>query len=355
LFNAIINIKVFNESFFITNLAKRTYPQTRLRRLRYSEFSRRMTAESRLTVDDLVYPMFIIEGAGRREPVASMPGIERMTVDEMIKEAGELVELGIPAVMLFGVTGMDKKSPMAEASYDDNGVIPTAVRELKKHYPHLGVMTDVALDPYTSTGQDGISDESGYILNDVTNAVLAKQALCHARAGADVVSPSDMMDGRVGVIRQALEAEGFVNTHILAYSAKYASNFYGPFREAAGSAAALGKGNKYTYQIDPRNTDEALHEVKQDLEEGADMIVVKPALAYLDIVRRVKDTFKVPTFAYHVSGEYAMVKAAAANGWLNERAVAMESLASIKRAGADCILTYYAKQAAIWLKEELGK
>jgi porphobilinogen synthase len=335
----------------MANLPKRTYPESRLRRLRYTEFSRRITAESSLTVDDLVYPLFIIEGKGKREPVASMPGIERMTVDELVKEAGELVELGIPAVMLFGVTGKDQKSQMAEAAYDDNGVIPAAVRALKEHYPQLGVMTDVALDPYTSSGQDGISDEHGYILNDVTNEVLAKQALCHARAGADVVAPSDMMDGRIGLIRKTLEAEGFVNTLILAYSAKYASNFYGPFREAAGSAAALGKGNKYTYQLDPRNADEAMHEVKQDLEEGADMVVVKPALPYLDIVRRVKDSFQVPTFAYHVSGEYAMVKAAAANGWLNERAVAMESLAAIKRAGADVILTYYAKQAAIWLKQ----
>lgn len=337
------------------NLPTRTYPETRLRRLRFSEFSRRMTAETRLTVDDMVFPMFIIEGKGKREPVASMPGIERMTVDELLKEAAELVELGIPAVMLFGVTGMDQKSAMAEKAYDDNGVIPTAVRALKHHFPHLGVMTDVALDPYTSTGQDGISDENGYILNDLTNEVLAKQALCHARAGADVVAPSDMMDGRIGVIRKLLEAEGFVNTHILAYSAKYASNFYGPFRDAAGSAAALGKGNKYTYQIDPRNSDEAMHEVKQDLEEGADMVVVKPATAYLDIVRRVKDTFKVPTFAYHVSGEYSMIKAAAANGWLNERAVALEALTGIKRAGADVILTYYAKQAAIWLNEDIRK
>ncbi len=337
------------------NLPTRTYPESRLRRLRFSEFSRRMTAETRLTVDDLVFPMFIIEGKGKREPVASMPGIERMTVDELLKEAAELVDLGIPAVMLFGVTGMDQKSQMAEKAYDDNGVIPTAVRALKNRFPQLGVMTDVALDPYTSTGQDGISDENGYILNDLTNEVLAKQALCHARAGADVVAPSDMMDGRIGVIRKLLEAEGFVNTHILAYSAKYASNFYGPFRDAAGSAAALGKGNKYTYQIDPRNSDEAMHEVKQDLEEGADMVVVKPATAYLDIVRRVKDTFKVPTFAYHVSGEYSMIKAAAANGWLNERAVALEALTGIKRAGADVILTYYAKQAAIWLNEDIRK
>lgn len=339
----------------MSNLPARTYPETRLRRLRCSEFSRRMVAETTLSVDDMIYPVFIIEGQNRREAVDSMPGIERMTVDELVKEAGELVELGLPAVMIFGVTGMDKKSPLAEKAYDDNGVVPAAVRALKKHFPQLGVMTDVALDPYTSTGQDGITDENGYIVNDVTNEILAKQALCHARAGADVVSPSDMMDGRIGVIRKLLEKEGYVNTQILAYSAKYASNFYGPFRNAAGSAAALGKGNKFTYQLDPRNSDEALHKVHQDILEGADMIVVKPATAYLDIVRRVKETFKMPTVAYHVSGEYAMIKAAAANGWLNERAVALETLTSIKRAGADVILTYYAKQAAIWLREEIRK
>jgi porphobilinogen synthase len=334
----------------MTNLPNRMYPHSRLRRLRFSEFSRRLTAENRLTVDDLIYPMFILEGESRRESVASMPGIERMTVDELLKEAAELVELGIPAVMLFGVTDMDKKSAMAEASYAADGIIPTAVRALKKYFPDLGVMTDVALDPYTASGQDGIADEHGYILNDVTNVVLAKQALCHARAGADVVAPSDMMDGRSGVIRAALESEGFTNTQILAYSAKYASSFYGPFREAAGSKAALGKGNKYQYQMDPCNSDEALHEVRQDLQEGADMVVIKPGLPYLDIVRRVKDTFQVPTVVYHVSGEYAMLKAAAQAGWLDEQATVMESLMSIKRAGGDAILTYYAKQVAIWLQ-----
>ncbi|HTM63790.1 MAG TPA: porphobilinogen synthase [Gammaproteobacteria bacterium] len=333
-------------------LPKRLYPNTRLRRLRFSDFSRRMTAETNLTVDDLIYPMFIIEGEGRREPVASMPGIERVTVDELLKEAEELVTLGIPAVMLFGVTGMDKKTELAEASYDANGLIPTAVRALKKHFPQLGVMTDVALDPYTSHGQDGIADKNGYILNDETNEVLAKMALCHAHAGADVVAPSDMMDGRIGVIRKTLEAEGFVNTHILAYSAKYASNFYGPFREAAGSKAALGKGNKYQYQMDTRNSDEALHEVMQDLQEGADMVVIKPGIPYLDIVYRVKEHFRVPTVVYHVSGEYAMLKAAAQNGWLDEKATVMESLIAIKRAGADAILTYYAKQAAIWMRDK---
>ncbi len=332
------------------NLPKRPYPHTRLRRLRFSEFSRRLTAENNVTVDDLIYPMFILEGSQRREPVASMPGIERMTVDELVKEAGELVKLGIPAVMLFGVTSMDKKTETAEAAYDPEGVVPTAVRALKQQYPTLGVMTDVALDPYTLSGQDGIIDEHGYILNDLTNSILVKMALCHARAGADVVAPSDMMDGRVGMIRAALEAEGFANTHILAYSAKYASHFYGPFREAAGSKAALGKGNKYQYQMDPRNSDEALHEVMQDLQEGADMVIVKPGLPYLDIVRRVKDTFKVPTFVYHVSGEYAMLKAAAQAGWLDERGTVMESLVSIKRAGGDAILTYYAKQVAEWLQ-----
>tara|TARA_R110000868_G_scaffold17438_2_gene76579 strand:- start:1269 stop:2279 length:1011 start_codon:yes stop_codon:yes gene_type:complete len=330
-------------------LPKRAYPQTRLRRLRYNDFSRRLTAETTLTVDDLIYPLFIIEGEGCRESVASMPGIERMTVDELLIEAKGLVQLGIPAVMLFGVTGADKKSVMGEAAFDPAGVIPTAVRALKKHFPELGVMTDVALDPYTSTGQDGIADEQGYILNDVTNEVLVKQALCHARAGADVVAPSDMMDGRVGLIRAALEAEGFVNTQILAYSAKYASSFYGPFRDAAGSKAALGKSNKLQYQMDPRNTDEALHEVMQDLQEGADMVIVKPGLPYLDVVRRVKDTFLVPTFVYHVSGEYAMLKAASQAGWLDEKPAVLETLMSIKRAGGDAILTYYAKQVAEWL------
>lgn len=334
----------------MVQFTKRSYPHTRLRRLRYSPFSRRLTAETHLTVDDLIYPMFIMEGEGKRQAVPSMPGIERMTIDELIKEAKELVALNIPAVMLFGITEMDKKTAMAEASCDPNGLIPTAVRALKKHYPELGVMTDVALDPYTITGQDGIADENGYILNDLTCEVLTKMALCHARAGADVVAPSDMMDGRIGIIRAALEAEGFVNTHILAYSAKYASNFYGPFREAANSKKALGKGNKYQYQIDPKNSNEALHEVQQDLAEGADMVIIKPGIPYLDIVRRVKDTFQVPTFVYHVSGEYAMLKAAAEAGWLDEESTVMESLISIKRAGGDAILTYYAKQVAIWLQ-----
>lgn len=329
----------------------RTYPHTRLRRLRYSDFSRRMTAETTLTADDLIYPVFVIDGEQRREPVVSMPGVERMTVDELLKEAGEIVALGIPAIMLFGVTGMDQKTELAETAYDDNGVIPRAVRALKQHFPELGVMTDVALDPYTVNGQDGITDKNGYVLNDETNKVLAKMALCHARAGADVVAPSDMMDGRIGVIRAALEAEGYVNTHILAYSAKYASSFYGPFRDAAGSKKALGSGNKFQYQMDPRNSNEALHEVKMDLEEGADMVIVKPGLPYLDVVRRVKDTFHVPTIVYHVSGEYAMLKAAVQAGWLDEKAAVLESLISIKRAGGDAILTYYAKQAAKWLRK----
>lgn len=330
-------------------LAKRTFPQTRLRRLRYSDFSRRLTAETDLTPNDLIYPMFILEGEGKREPVPSMPGVERMTVDELVKEAGELVALGIPAVMLFGVTGMDKKSELAEESYNPSGVIPTAVRALKAHYPELGVMTDVALDPYTSHGQDGLANDHGYIINDETIEVLKKMALCHAEAGADVVAPSDMMDGRIGEIRKALEDGGFRNTHILAYSAKYASSFYGPFRDAAGSKKALGKGNKFQYQMDPRNSNEALHEVKMDLEEGADMVMVKPGLPYLDVVRRVKDTFHAPTFVYHVSGEYAMLKAAAQAGWLEEEPTVMESLISMKRAGADAILTYYAKQVAEWM------
>lgn len=331
-------------------LAKRTFPQTRLRRLRYSEFSRRLIAETELSPSDLIYPMFIIEGEGRREPVPSMPGVERMTVDELVKEAAELVELGIPAVMLFGVTSMDKKSASAEEAYNPNGVIPAAVRALKEKYPELGVMTDIALDPYTSHGQDGLADACGYIVNDETIVVLQKMAVCHARAGADVVAPSDMMDGRIGEIRKALEDEGFHNTHILAYSAKYASSFYGPFRDAAGSKKALAGGNKFQYQMDPRNSNEALHEVKMDLEEGADMVMVKPGLPYLDIVRRVKDTFHAPTFVYHVSGEYAMLKAAAQAGWLNEKDTVMESLISVKRAGGDAILTYYAKQVAQWMQ-----
>lgn len=333
------------------SLIKRSYPDTRLRRLRYSDFSRRLTAETLLTVDDLIYPVFVIEGEGKREPVESMPGVSRMTVDELVKEGKELIELGIPAVMLFGVTSMDKKTEMAEESYNPDGIIPRAVRALKKQYPDLGVMTDIALDPYTSHGQDGVASEDGYVLNDETNHILCKMALCHAEAGADVVAPSDMMDGRIGDIRKALEKAGYQNTHILAYSAKYASSFYGPFRDAAGSKAALGKGNKFQYQMDPRNSNEALHEVMMDLQEGADMVMVKPGLPYLDIVRRVKDTFHAPTFVYHVSGEYAMLKAAAQNGWLDEKQTVIETLVSVKRAGADAILTYYAKDVAGWLKD----
>lgn len=335
----------------MTVLPKRSYPNTRMRRLRYSDFSRKLTAETSLSVDDLIYPVFVIEGEGKREAVASMPGVERMTVDELVKEAKEIAQLGIPAVMLFGVTDMDKKTELAEESYNADGVIPTAVRELKKHFPQLGVMTDVALDPYTSHGQDGLADENGYILNDETNDVLCRMAVCHADAGADVVAPSDMMDGRIGLIRQALEKAGHKNTHILAYSAKYASSFYGPFRDAAGSKAALGKADKFQYQMDPRNSNEALHEVMLDLQEGADMVMVKPGLPYLDIVRRVKDTFHAPTFVYHVSGEYAMLKAAAQAGWLDEKQTVLESMISVKRAGGDAILTYYAKDIAKWLSD----
>jgi porphobilinogen synthase len=328
--------------------ANRTFPATRLRRLRVDEASRRLTAETRLSVDDLIYPMFIVEGEARREPVPSMPGISRLSVDELVKEAAELVALKIPAIMLFGVVDDHEKSSTAEAAYNDNGLMPRAIRAVKAAFPELLVMTDIALDPYTANGQDGLTNEAGYIMNDETIAVLVKQAITHAKAGADVVSPSDMMDGRIGEIRKGLDAAGFINTRILAYSAKYASNFYGPFRDAANSKKALGKGNKYTYQMNPANSDEALHEAAMDLNEGADMLVVKPGLPYLDVVYRVKTTFQVPTVVYHVSGEYAMIKAAAEKGWLDERAVAHESLLSIKRAGADAILTYYAKQWAEW-------
>ncbi len=328
----------------------RTYPNTRLRRLRFDEASRRLTAETRLSVDDLIYPVFIVEGESRREPIASMPGICRLSIDELLKEAGEMVALKLPAIMLFPVVDDHAKSLTAEAAYDDNGLMPRAIRALKAAFPDLLVMTDVAFDPYTATGQDGLTNEAGYVLNDETIAVLIKQAITHAKAGAEVVSPSDMMDGRVGEIRKGLDAAGFINTRILAYSAKYASHFYGPFRDAANSKKALGKGNKYTYQMNSANTDEALHEVALDLSEGADMVMVKPGLPYLDVVYRVKTTFQVPTFVYHVSGEYAMLKATAEKGWLDERAVAHESLLSIKRAGADAILTYYAKQWAEWNK-----
>ena len=328
----------------------RTFPKTRLRRNRVDDFTRRLVAETRLTVDDLIYPMFMMEGTNRIESIPSMPGISRFSIDQLLKEADTLVKLKIPAIVLFPMVDASKKSLTAEEAFNPDGLMPTAIRTLKKHFPDLGIITDVALDPYTSHGQDGLMDANGYVLNDETNAVLIKQALCHAEAGADIVSPSDMMDGRIGGIRHALEEARLPNTRILAYSAKYASSFYGPFRDAVGSKSALGKSNKSQYQMDPRNSHEAMHEVMLDLNEGADMIMVKPGLPYLDIVRRVKDTFQVPTFVYHVSGEYAMLKAAALAGWLDEKSSVMESLISMKRAGADAILTYYAKQAAEWLE-----
>jgi porphobilinogen synthase len=322
-----------------------------MRRMRRDDFSRRLMRENRLSADDLIQPMFILEGEGRREAVASMPGVERVSIDELLKEAAELVELGVPAVALFPVTPVDQKSEDAREAYNPEGLAQRAVRALKAEFPMLGVITDVALDPFTTHGQDGLIDAAGYVLNDETVAVLVQQALSHAAAGADVVAPSDMMDGRIGAVRQALEAAGHRNTRILAYAAKYASSFYGPFRDAMGSAANLGGGNKYSYQMDPANSDEALWEVSLDLEEGADMIMVKPGMPYLDIVRRVKDAFGAPTFVYQVSGEYAMLMAAARNGWLDERAVVLESLLAFKRAGADGILTYFAKSAARWLRE----
>jgi len=323
----------------------------RMRRMRRDTFSRRLMRENQITCDDLIYPMFVLEGEGQREAVPSMPGVERVSIDLLLKEAAQLVELGIPAVALFPVTAMDKKSLDAAEAFNPEGLAQRAVRALKKEFPELGVITDVALDPFTTHGQDGLIDDSGYVMNDETVEVLVKQALSHAEAGADVVAPSDMMDGRIGQIRDALEEEGFIHTRILAYSAKYASSFYGPFRDAVGSAANLGAGNKYTYQMDPANSDEAIHEVGLDLDEGADMVMVKPGMPYLDIVRRVKSEFGVPTYAYHVSGEYAMLKAASQNGWLDEKAVVMEAMLCFKRAGADGILTYYAKQIASWLKE----
>ncbi|AXA85055.1 porphobilinogen synthase [Lysobacter oculi] len=327
-----------------------SYPYSRPRRMRRDAFSRRLMRETVLTADDLIYPVFVHELDGRA-PVGSMPGIERLSIDELLKVGEEMSELGIPAIALFPVTAPEAKSLDAVAAWDDDGLAQRAVRALKSRFPQLGVITDVALDPYTSHGQDGLLDDNGYVLNDETVEALVKQALSHARAGADVVAPSDMMDGRIGAIRGELEGEGFIHTRILAYSAKYASAFYGPFRDAVGSAAALGKADKYTYQMDPANSNEALREVDHDIGEGADMVMVKPGLPYLDIVRRVKDEFGVPTFVYQVSGEYAMLKAAAMNGWLDERACALEALLSIKRAGADGILTYFALDAARWLRE----
>ena len=327
------------------------YPATRMRRMRHDEFSRRMMRESQLTTADLIYPVFILEGTGQREPVASMPGVERLSIDELLIEAAELQALGVPAVALFPVTPVERKSLDASEAFNPDGLAQRAVRTLKQKLPGLGVITDVALDPFTTHGQDGLIDASGYVLNDETVEVLVRQALSHAEAGADIVAPSDMMDGRIGAVRTALEAAGHRNTRILAYAAKYASSFYGPFRDAVGSAANLGGGDKYSYQMDPANSDESLHEVALDLQEGADMVMVKPGMPYLDIVRRVKDEFGAPTFVYQVSGEYAMLKAASLNGWLDERAVVMESLLCIKRAGADGILTYFAKSAARWLQD----
>ncbi|WP_455221453.1 porphobilinogen synthase [Kaarinaea lacus] len=325
-------------------------PAIRMRRMRRDDFSRRLMRESHLSADDLIYPLFVIEGKGQREKVNSMPGIERVTIDELLKEAEQLVQLGVPAIALFPVVGEEKKSEDAREAYNQEGLAQRAVRALKQAQPELGVITDVALDPFTTHGQDGLIDDTGYVLNDETVEVLVKQALSHAQAGADVVAPSDMMDGRIGAIRNALEKNQYIYTRILAYSAKYASSFYGPFRDAVGSAANLGAGNKYTYQMDPANTNEALWEVGLDLEEGADMVMVKPGMPYLDIVYRVKQQFGVPTYAYQVSGEYSMLKAASQNGWLNEKAVVMEALLGFKRAGADGILTYYAKTVAQWLK-----
>jgi porphobilinogen synthase len=322
-----------------------------MRRMRRDDFSRRLMRETRLTTDDLIQPLFILDGKDRSEPVTSMPGVSRLSIDWLLRQAETLMRLGVPAVALFPVIEPSRKDNKAKEAYSAKGLVQRAVRELKKNFPTLGVITDVALDPYTVHGQDGVIDDDGYVLNDETVEVLVRQALSHAEAGADIVAPSDMMDGRIGTIRDALEKDGHINTRILAYSAKYASSFYGPFRDAVGSAANLGGGDKHNYQMDPANSDEALREVGLDIDEGADMVMVKPGMPYLDIVRRVKETFGVPTFVYQVSGEYAMLSAAAQQGWLAERACVMESLLCIKRAGADAILTYFAEKVALWIKE----
>lgn len=328
-----------------------SYPFIRKRRMRRDDFSRRLMREYSLTVDDLIYPMFVCAGDDQREPVASMPGIDRVSVDVLIQEAAEITELGIPAIALFPVVEESGKSVLAEEAWNPNGLVQQAVHALKQAQPALGVITDVALDPYTSHGQDGLLDDDGYVTNDLTVETLVRQALSHAEAGADVVAPSDMMDGRIGAIREALETGGHTNTRILAYAAKYASSFYGPFRDAVGSAGNLGGGNKFTYQMDPGNSNEALHEVMLDIDEGADMIMIKPGMPYLDIVRRVSEELQFPTFVYQVSGEYAMLKAAGQNDWIDERECVLEALLSIKRAGADGILTYFAKTVAGWLRE----
>jgi porphobilinogen synthase len=320
--------------------------------MRRDKFSRRLMREHELSASDFIYPMFIVDGEQQREPVESMPGIDRVSIDLLLEEAREVSELGIPAITLFPVVGASGKSDTADEAWNPEGLVQRAIRALKVAQPELGVITDVALDPYTSHGQDGLLDDNGYVVNDETVEVLVKQALSHAAAGADVVAPSDMMDGRIGMIREALESSGHLNTRILAYSAKYASSFYGPFRDAVGSAANLAGGNKYSYQMDPANSNEALHEAALDIDEGADMIMIKPGLPYLDIVRRVSEELQFPTFVYQVSGEYAMLKAAGQNGWIDERACVLEALLSIKRAGADGILTYFAKSAAAWLREK---
>ncbi|SKA91169.1 porphobilinogen synthase [Thiothrix eikelboomii] len=327
------------------------FPLTRMRRMRCHDFSRRLMREHRLSTDDLIYPVFVLEGSNRREAVSSMPGVERKSIDLLVQEAEQVARLGIPLIALFPVTPAEAKSEQAEEAYNPNGLAQRAVRALKAAVPELGVMTDVALDPFTSHGQDGLMNAEGYIVNDETVEVLVKQALSHAEAGADIVAPSDMMDGRIRAMREALEQEGHIHTRIMAYSAKYASSFYGPFRDAVGSAGNLGKGNKYSYQMDPANSDEALWEIALDLQEGADMVMVKPGLPYLDIVRRVKDQFKAPTYVYQVSGEYAMLRAAGMNGWIDEQACVLEALLGMKRAGADGILSYFAKDVAQWLRD----
>ncbi len=327
------------------------YPFTRMRRMRCDDFSRRLMRENHLTTDDLIYPVFVLEGEKRSEVVTSMPGVERKSIDLLVREAEEVARLGIPVMTLFPVTPPEAKSGQAEEAYNPDGLAQRAIRAIKDAVPELGIMTDVALDPFTSHGQDGLMNADGYIINDETVEVLVRQAVSHAEAGADIVGPSDMMDGRIGQIRDALEHDGHHNTRIMSYAAKYASSFYGPFRDAVGSASNLGGGNKYSYQMDPANTDEALREVALDLQEGADMVMVKPGMPYLDIVQRVKQVFRAPTYAYHVSGEYAMLKAAGMNGWIDEKACVLEALLSMKRAGADGILTYFSKDVAHWLRE----
>ena len=324
----------------------------RPRRMRKHEFNRSLIRENSLTTDDLIYPLFIVEGKSKRESIKSMPGIERLSIDQLMIEAKEIVDLKIPAIALFPVIAPDKKSFEAEESYNSDGLVQRAVRELKRNFSDLAVITDVALDPFTSHGQDGLIDNDGYVMNDETVEVLIKQAISHAKSGADIVAPSDMMDGRIGAIREALEEEGLIHTNILAYSAKYASSFYGPFREAVGSSGNLGSADKKTYQMDPANSNEALREVELDIAEGADMVMIKPGIPYLDVLSSVKKTFGMPTFAYHVSGEYSMLKAASQNNWIDEKSCVLEALLCFKRAGADAILTYYAKEVAMWIKSQ---